>query len=296
MQIKMAGFDPKDKNSWYFGIVAREEANSILQGENENGVFLVRDSTSIKGDFVVCVKEDNKISHYIVNKMNVAGSTKYRIGDQEFSNLSSLLQYYTDHCLDTTNLIRPASKPKFRAKFKFPGRDPDDLPFEKHDILTIIRKDEEQWWMASNERGDTGLVPVPYIEKITDDMARTTTPSTPGLPFFDPSHAPLVPPVNLNERTLPARAKVIKNRDPNAYDKTALKLKVGDEIIVTATHPSGQWEGTCKGQVGIFPFTHIKFIEEEGGGDCGGEEGEDGGDGEEGTSGDGHRQDSGIEF
>lgn len=45
-------------------------------------------------------------------------------------------------------------------------KDPDDLPFEKNEILTIIRKDEEQWWLAANEKGQTGLVPVPYIEKV----------------------------------------------------------------------------------------------------------------------------------
>ena len=38
---------------------------------------------------------------------------------------------------------------------------------------------------------------------------------------------------------------------------------MGDELTVMATHPSGQWEGVCNGQSGIFPFTHIKFIEEE---------------------------------
>lgn len=42
--------------SWYFGLFSREETNNILQAERDSGVFLVRDSTSIKGDFVVSVK------------------------------------------------------------------------------------------------------------------------------------------------------------------------------------------------------------------------------------------------
>lgn len=42
--------------SWYFGALIREEANRTLSKEAENGVFLVRDSTTIKGDFVLCVK------------------------------------------------------------------------------------------------------------------------------------------------------------------------------------------------------------------------------------------------
>ena len=42
--------------SWYIGMMSREEANAILQAERDSGVFLVRDSTTIKGDFVLCVK------------------------------------------------------------------------------------------------------------------------------------------------------------------------------------------------------------------------------------------------
>lgn len=40
------------------------------------------------------------------------------------------------------------------------------MPFEKGEILLLIRKDEEQWWTAMNSDGRKGLVPVPYIEKV----------------------------------------------------------------------------------------------------------------------------------
>ncbi|CAG2101017.1 unnamed protein product, partial [Medioppia subpectinata] len=50
-----ANFDPYDKNSWYFGPINRSEATTILMSENETGVFLVRNSTTIVGDLVLCV-------------------------------------------------------------------------------------------------------------------------------------------------------------------------------------------------------------------------------------------------
>jgi len=46
------------------------------------------------------------------------------------------------------------------------SQDADDLPFEKGEVLMLIRKDEEQWWTAMNNEGRKGLVPVPYIEKV----------------------------------------------------------------------------------------------------------------------------------
>jgi len=49
-------FDQHDKESWYFGAMTRAEATDILMSEKEGGVFLVRDSATIQGDYVLCVR------------------------------------------------------------------------------------------------------------------------------------------------------------------------------------------------------------------------------------------------
>lgn len=66
----MAGnFDAEDQNSWYWGRLGRQEAVSLLQGQR-HGVFLVRDSSSILGDYVLSVSENSKVSHYIINSIS----------------------------------------------------------------------------------------------------------------------------------------------------------------------------------------------------------------------------------
>ena len=47
-------------------------------------------------------------------------------------------------------------------------QDPDDLPFRKGEVLTVVSKDEEQWWTARNALGQTGSIPVPYIAKVSN--------------------------------------------------------------------------------------------------------------------------------
>lgn len=113
--------------------MSRQDASDLLMGEKEGGVFLVRDSTSIHGDFVLCVREDSKVSHYIINKIQQADQILYRIGDQIFPDIPNLLAFYKLHYLDTTPLIRPAPKKlqKVIAKYDFEGNDQDDLPFRK---------------------------------------------------------------------------------------------------------------------------------------------------------------------
>lgn len=130
--------------------MSRQDATDLLMAEREGGVFLVRDSTTIMGDYVLCVRwvkkiismrierewiitglifcgvvyrEDSKVSHYIINKIQQGDQTRYRIGDQMFPDLPALLSFYRLHYLDTTPLIRPAPKRVERvvAKYDFDG-------------------------------------------------------------------------------------------------------------------------------------------------------------------------------
>jgi len=264
-------FDSNDRNSWYFGPMSRQDATDLLLAEREGGVFLVRDSTTIMGDFVLCVREDSKVSHYIINKIQQGDQVRYRIGDQMFPDLPALLSFYRLHYLDTTPLIRPAPKRVERvvAKYDFEGSDADDLPFRKGEILTVISKDEEQWWTAMNSLGQTGSIPVPYVQKHDADVQGDAVNriSSSGL-ISSPTTPSAIPQQDKAKRTniqrpLPAYARVKQARVPNAYDKTALRLEVGDTVKVTKMHINGQWEGELHGKVGHFPFTHVEFIDSE---------------------------------
>ncbi|KAB7493957.1 Adapter molecule Crk [Armadillidium nasatum] len=158
--------------------MSRQEATDLLMSEREGGVFLVRDSTTIFGDFVLCVREDNKVSHYIINKIQQNDQQiRYRIGDQMFPDLPSLLNFYKLHYLDTTPLIRPVTKrcEKVIAKYDFEGHSGNHkilttCPLKKGKFFTIVTKDEDQWWTARNSNNQTGSIPVPYVVKFEFDL------------------------------------------------------------------------------------------------------------------------------
>lgn len=144
-----APFDVHDRATWYFGLLSRQEAIELLMPERDSGVFLVRDSSTSTGDFVLCVKEDLRnsfehipafkwgcieihphlsvgVSHYIINKIPLtdgSGCMVYRIGDQSFADLPELLDFYILHYLDTTPLRRPLVRKLERVvgKFDFEG-------------------------------------------------------------------------------------------------------------------------------------------------------------------------------
>ena len=101
-----ANFDSSDRDSWYFGPLTRPETQERLL-KQKHGTFLVRDSKTCPGDFVLSVSENSKVSHYIINKMH---NGQLKIGDQVFDTMPDLLDFYKIHYLDTTTLIEPVPK------------------------------------------------------------------------------------------------------------------------------------------------------------------------------------------
>lgn len=259
-------------------------------------MFLVRDSSTCPGDYVLSVSENSKVSHYIINSLP---SKKFKIGDQEFDNLPALLEFYKIHYLDTTTLIEPAprypstitgpiqtmvgpeeNQEYVRTLYDFTGSDAEDLPFKKGEVLIILEKPEEQWWSAKNREGRVGMIPVPYVEKLMRPPPHPGQPThgsrnsnSYGIP--EPAHAYAQPQTSSplppgtpgavisplpSMQNGPVIAKAIQKRVPCAYDKTALALEVGDIVTVTRMNISGQWEGEVNGRKGLFPFTHVKII------------------------------------
>lgn len=104
-------FDPNDEDSWFFGFMSRAEATELLSGNKETGTFLVRESTTEKGDLVLSVKEsDNKVSHYIIKRIpgDRGETVNFKIGDQTFHDIPNLLKFYKLNNLDDTSLKVPA--------------------------------------------------------------------------------------------------------------------------------------------------------------------------------------------
>lgn len=105
-------FDPSDEESWFFGPMSRGDATELLSKNNEIGSFLVRESTSQKLDLVLTVKDgEDKVSHYIINRFITEHNPHqvcFKIGEQVFIDLPSLLAYYKVNNLDDTPLKVPA--------------------------------------------------------------------------------------------------------------------------------------------------------------------------------------------
>ncbi|PIO52440.1 SH3 domain protein, partial [Teladorsagia circumcincta] len=171
--------------------------------------------------------EENKVRHYLIEeKFGENGVKQVKI-----------------HILDKTSLTIPYRKGQIEqvvGLYRFEGERDTDLPFEVGETLEIIGKPEEGWWQARNALNATGLVPATYVRPIDENGDRqlkghsqSSIGSSVGDERFSGVSTNSDPLEDRYEPPLPADAKAIYDRQPNAYDRTQLKLKKGQSVRIT---------------------------------------------------------------
>lgn len=102
--------------TWFHGNLSGKEAERLLE-RGKNGSFLVRESQSKPGDFVLSVRTDDKVTHVMIrwqdNKYDVGG------GDQ-FSTLCDLIEHYkknpmVETCGTVVHLRQPFNATRITA-------------------------------------------------------------------------------------------------------------------------------------------------------------------------------------
>uniref|UniRef100_A0A182K3X2 SH2 domain-containing protein n=1 Tax=Anopheles christyi TaxID=43041 RepID=A0A182K3X2_9DIPT len=86
---------------WFHGKISREEAEEILRREGSDGVFLVRESSSSEGDYVLSVLFKGEVVHYAIRRHG--DDAFFSIHDHTpIHGLDSLIEHYQK---DKGNLV-----------------------------------------------------------------------------------------------------------------------------------------------------------------------------------------------
>ncbi|XP_065082934.1 tyrosine-protein kinase Shark isoform X2 [Ochlerotatus camptorhynchus] len=80
---------------WFHGKISRERAEEILRQEGSDGVFMVRESTSSEGDFVLSVLFQDEVVHYQIRRHG--DDAFFSIDDHmPIHGLDSLIEHYRE--------------------------------------------------------------------------------------------------------------------------------------------------------------------------------------------------------
>ncbi|CAG9856107.1 unnamed protein product [Phyllotreta striolata] len=77
---------------WFHGHLSGKEAEKLILDRGKNGSFLVRESQSKPGDFVLSVRTDDKVTHVMIR---CTPDNKYDVGGgEQFNSLADLIEHY----------------------------------------------------------------------------------------------------------------------------------------------------------------------------------------------------------
>ncbi|XP_064555476.1 tyrosine-protein phosphatase corkscrew isoform X2 [Drosophila montana] len=102
---------------WFHGNLSGKEAEKLILERGKNGSFLVRESQSKPGDFVLSVRTDDKVTHVMIRWQD----KKYDVGGGEsFATLSELIEHYKRHpmvetCGTVVHLRQPFNATRITA-------------------------------------------------------------------------------------------------------------------------------------------------------------------------------------
>lgn len=94
-ELKLSSTDLRS-HAWYHGRIPREVSESLVQ---RNGDFLIRDSLTSVGDYVLTCRWRNEPLHFKINKVTVKSSdgrtrVQYLFEQESFDNVPALVRFY----------------------------------------------------------------------------------------------------------------------------------------------------------------------------------------------------------
>ncbi|XP_041363242.1 growth factor receptor-bound protein 2-like [Gigantopelta aegis] len=157
---------------WFYGKISRVKAEEMLmQGNNCDGAFLVRNSESAPGEFSISVKFQNGVQHFKVLR---DGAGKYFLWIVKFNSINELIAYHRTASVSRTQSIflkdmhmgnsdDPATALYCEALFEFKAEGHDELGFMKKDKIRVISRVDDNWWKGEKD-GKEGVFPAAYVK------------------------------------------------------------------------------------------------------------------------------------
>jgi hypothetical protein len=91
---------------WLHGKIERHEAEALLN-PSKPGAFLVRESSSIPGNYSLSIQTERRIQHIIIRRHGT-DPVQYEMGGRRYSSLDAIVQRYTSEpVIDGLTLTTP---------------------------------------------------------------------------------------------------------------------------------------------------------------------------------------------
>ncbi|XP_041987195.1 tyrosine-protein phosphatase corkscrew-like isoform X2 [Aricia agestis] len=103
---------------WFHGIMSAKEAEHLMMERGKNGSFLVRESLTHPGEYVLSVRVRGRVSHVMIRRQH----DKYDVGSgEQFDDLVGLIEHFRSYPMiensgDVLRLLSPVNGTCLKAK------------------------------------------------------------------------------------------------------------------------------------------------------------------------------------
>lgn len=151
------------------------------------------------------------------------------------------------------------------VQYDYEKAEDNEIDLVEGEYVTNIDMVDDDWWMGTNARGESGLFPSNYVELVEDDAAAPPPPAAP-VAAREPEPAPAPTPV---APAAPPAAPASATAGPTAtalYDYEAAEdneLSFPEDATITNLEFPDEdwWFGHYGGHSGLFPANYVKLDE-----------------------------------
>ncbi|OTA82201.1 hypothetical protein M434DRAFT_401114 [Hypoxylon sp. CO27-5] len=141
-------------------------------------------------------------------------------------------------------------------QYDYEKAEDNELELREGEYVTNIEMVDEDWWMGTNARGETGLFPSNYVE-LVDDEAEESAPAASHAAAVPPPPAPAAEPEP--EPAAGSGHTATAQFDYEAAEDNELSFPEGAKITNLEFPDEDWWFGHYKGASGLFPANYVQL-------------------------------------
>ncbi|KAI1074030.1 hypothetical protein F5B20DRAFT_472236 [Whalleya microplaca] len=140
-------------------------------------------------------------------------------------------------------------------QYDYEKAEDNELELREGEYVTNIEMVDEDWWMGSNSRGETGLFPSNYVELVDDDESAPAPPPAAA----QPQAAPEPEPAHAAAAAAASGPTATAQFDYEAAEDNELSFPEGATVTNLEFPDEDWWFGHYKGDSGLFPANYVQL-------------------------------------
>ncbi|KAI9743518.1 MAG: hypothetical protein M1818_002831 [Claussenomyces sp. TS43310] len=147
-----------------------------------------------------------------------------------------------------------ASGKRAVVEYDYEKAEDNELELTEGDHVTNIEMVDEDWWMGTNSKGESGLFPSNYVKLVEGQEEEEEVAAAEEAPS-QPARSTAPPAVSAS----PAGPTATANYDYEAAEDNELSFAEGDKITGLEFPDEDWWFGHHGGQSGLFPANYVEL-------------------------------------